>query len=136
FLREVAASDRYDAAIIPRTNYDFGHPPSSPLQRYEPQLRMYRRTKVTWPEIPNALPRVDPDRVHRIEDRDDLVIVHERSRTIPEVIDRVARYAPLQAQSMIDRGEVFTARRMIGSMAELIYRHFWLGRAWRDGIPG
>ena len=135
-LREVAERPEVHAVVIPRMNYDFGYPPSSPLQRYEPQLRMYRRSEVAWPEIPNALPMVPETHVHRVPSRDELVMVHERSRNIPEVIDRVVRYAPLQAQSMIDRGEMFTARRMIGELGEGIYRHFLLGRAWRDGVPG
>jgi hypothetical protein len=63
-------------------------------------------------------------------------MVHERSRNIPEVIDRVVRYAPLQAQSMIDRGEAFTARYMVADLGEGIYRHIFVGRAWRDGVPG
>jgi glycosyltransferase involved in cell wall biosynthesis len=135
-LRDVATREDIHAIVIPRMNYDFGYPPSSPLQRYEPQLRMYRRSQVAWPEIPNALPDVPEAHLARLPDRDDLVIIHERSRTIPEVLDRVVRYAPLQAQSMIDRGEVFTARRMIGALSEGVYRHVVLGRAWRDGVPG
>lgn len=135
-LREAAADPTHHAVVIPRTNYDFGFPPSHPLQRYEPQLRMYRRSGVSWPEIPNALPDVPEAHLARIPDRDDLVIIHERSRTIPEVLDRVVRYAPLQAQSMIDRGETFTARKMLGALGENVYRHVLLGRAWRDGVPG
>lgn len=135
-LREAAEDPAHRAVVIPRTNYDFGYPPSHPLQRYEPQLRMYRRSAVAWPEVPNALPEVDDAHTVRVPDQDDLVIVHERSRSIPEVLDRVVRYAPLQAQSMIDRGEVFTARRMLGALGENVYRHLILGRAWRDGVPG
>lgn len=135
-LRRAAATPQIRAVVIPRMNYDFGYPPSSPLQRYEPQLRMYRRSLVEWPVVPNALPEVPEENVYRIPPRDDLVMIHERSRNLPEVIDRVVRYAPLQAQSMIDRGETFTARRMIGDLGEGVYRHFLLGRAWRDGVPG
>lgn len=135
-LRRAAADPAVHAVVIPRTNVDFGFPPSHPLQRYEPQLRMYRRSEVAWPEVPNALPEVPAAHTARLPDRDDLVIVHERSRSIPEVLDRVVRYAPLQAQSMIDRGETFTARRMLGALGEGLYRHLLLGRAWRDGVPG
>jgi hypothetical protein len=37
---------------------------------------------------------------------------------------------------MIDAGEVFTARRMAGTLAEKLYRHFVVSRALRDGVPG
>jgi glycosyltransferase involved in cell wall biosynthesis len=135
-LERLARRTEVDAVVIPRMNYDLGYPPSNPLQRYEPQLRMYRRSKVTWPVIPNALPTVADDRLHRLPQRDDLVLIHDRSRNIPEVLDRVIRYAPAQAQSMIDRGEVFTAGAMLRTLASKIYRQFFAGQALKDGVPG
>ena len=135
-LRRVAARDDVDAVVIPRMNYDLGYPPSNPRERYEPQLRMYRRAAVAWPTVPNALPEVPEARTHRVAARDELVMVHDRHRNVPEVVDRVARYAVLQAQSMIDRGEVFTARAMLLSLGRRTYRQLIAGRAWRDGVPG
>ena len=135
-LRCVAARDDVDAVVIPRMNFDLGFPPSHPLQRYEPQLRMYRRSRVVWPTIPNALPRVPEERLHRVPARDELVMTHDRSRSIPEVVDRVVRYAPVQAQSMVDRGEVFTAARMLRALGGDVYKHFFRAQAYRDGVPG
>lgn len=135
-LRRLAPRAELDAIVIPRMNYDLGYPPSNPVQRYEPQLRMYRRCRVQWPVIPNALPVVPEDRLHRLPQRDDAVLIHDRSRNIPEVLDRVLRYAPAQAQSMIDRGEIFTARAMLGTLASKIYRQFVVGQAFKDGVPG
>jgi glycosyltransferase involved in cell wall biosynthesis len=135
-LRRLSQRSDLDAIIIPRMNWDLGYPPSSPVQRYEPQLRMYRRSEVTWPTVPNALPVVAQDRTYRLPDDDALVLIHERSRTIPEVLDRVIRYAPAQAQSMIDSGHVFTAKHMLFAMVAQIDKEFFRGRAWRDGVPG
>ena len=135
-LRRVSTRVDVDAVVLPRMNIDFGYPPSSPLQRHEPQLRMYRRDSVAWPVFPNALPEVGEDRVLRLPPRDELSLIHERNRNIPEALDRVRRYAPAQAQAMIDAGEVFTARRMILTLGEKLYRHFVQARALRDGVPG
>jgi glycosyltransferase involved in cell wall biosynthesis len=135
-LSRVAADKKIDAVVIPRMNYDFGYPPSSPWQRYEPQLRMYRRSRVAWPTAPNALPKVDEKRLYRVAQRDDFVLVHDRSRNIPEVLERSIRYAPVQAQSMIDRGEVFSARAMIWTLSRQVVRHFFKAQALRDGVPG
>jgi glycosyltransferase involved in cell wall biosynthesis len=135
-LRRLAARADLDAVVVPRMNFDFGHPASSPLQRYEPQLRMYRRAAVRWPDFPNALPQVPEDRLARVEARDELTLAHDRNRNVPEAIDRVRRYAPAQAQAMIDAGEVFSARRMLTTLAEKLYRHFVVSRALRDGVPG
>jgi len=135
-LARASARSDVDAVVVPRMNFDFGYPATSPLQRYEPQLRMYRRAAVRWPAFPNALPEVSEDRVLRLPQRDELTLVHDRNRNIPEAIDRVRRYAPAQAQAMIDAGEVFTARRMLLTLAEKLYRHFVVARALRDGVPG
>ena len=135
-LQRLAGSTELDAVVIPRMNFDLGYPPSNRLHRYEPQIRMYRRGRVKWPVIPNALPAVPADRLHHLPQRDDLVLIHDRSRNIPEVLERVIRYAPAQAQSMIDRGEVFTARAMLRTLGSKIYKQFFVGQAFKDGVPG
>jgi glycosyltransferase involved in cell wall biosynthesis len=135
-LRRVAERDDVDAVVIPRMNYDLGYPPSDPGERYEQQLRMYRKAAVVWPTVPNRLPIVPAERTHRVPSRDELVMIHDRSRNVPEVVDRIARYATLQAQSMIDRGERFSARAMVESLGSRFMRRFVHGSAWRDGVPG
>jgi len=135
-LQRLAQRDEFDAIVIPRMNFDLGFPPSTPLHRYEPQLRMYRRSKVKWPVIPNMLPTVPDERLYRLPRRDEFVLIHDRSRNIPEVLERVIRYAPAQAQSMIDQGQCFTAKAMLLTLAEKGFRQFVLGKPWRDGVPG
>jgi glycosyltransferase involved in cell wall biosynthesis len=135
-LRRAAQQQHLDAVVIPRTNFDLGYPPSSPIHRYEMQLRMYRPARVTWPIIPNALPEVAEDRKYRVPADDRLVMIHDRSRNVPEILDRVIRYAPMQGQSMLDQGQVFSARAMLEAMAQVIDKQFLLGRPWEDGVPG
>ena len=103
-LGRASARADIDAVVVPRMNFDFGYPATSPLQRHEPQLRMYRRAAVRWPTFPNALPEVSEERVLRLPARDELTLVHDRNRNIPEAIDRVRRYAPAQAQADDRRG--------------------------------
>ncbi len=135
-LRRISARLDVDAVVVPRMNFDFGYPATSPLQRYEPQLRMYLRNTVRWPAFPNALPELPENRLLRLPARDALVLVHDRNRNIPEALDRVRRYAPEQAQAMIDAGEVFSAGTMLATLGEKLYRHFIQARALRDGVPG
>lgn len=135
-LRRVATRDDVDLVEIPFTHWDFGYPPSHRLHRYDPKPRFYRRERVSWPAEPNKLPTVAPERLHKLANRDELVIVHERNRTIPEALDRAMRYAPAEAQAMIDRGETFTARRMLATLADKTRKQFVYGEPWRDGMPG
>ncbi len=125
-----------DAVAIPFMNYDLGYPARHPVHRYDPKPRFYRRGRVRWPEVPNALPDVPPDRLLRLPSRDDVVMIHERNRTVPEAIERALRYAPAEAQSMIDRGQVFTAGAMLRTLGGKAYKQFVVARPWREGVPG
>jgi glycosyltransferase involved in cell wall biosynthesis len=135
-LQAAAADEGIDAVVIPRMNCDFGFEPTHWTQRYEPQLRMYRRSAVAWPTRPNRLPTVPPDRTLRLPGRDDLVLRHERSRTIAEVLERSVRYAPIQAQAMLAEGQRFTADAMLRSLGREVRSKLFDGQAWRDGVPG
>jgi len=126
----------FDAVAIPVMNFDFGYPATHPLHRYDPKPRFYRRSAIGWPTFPNALPVIPTERLLELPRTDELVIVHERNRNIVEAVDRVMRYAPAQAQAMIDAGEIFTARRMLAVLSGKIYKQFVYGRAFRDGVPG
>jgi hypothetical protein len=135
-LRRLAARTDVDLVEIPFTHWDFGYPPSHRLHRYDPKPRFYHRERVSWPAEPNKLPTVPPERLHKLANRDELVIVHDRNRTIPEALDRALRYAPAEAQAMIDRGETFTARRMLATLGGKTRKQFVYGEPWRDGMPG
>jgi (heptosyl)LPS beta-1,4-glucosyltransferase len=135
-LRRLAKRCDLDAIVIPRMNIDFGYPPSHPIQRYEPQIRMYRRDRVVWPSFPNKLPEIDEDRLHRLPQKDDVVLIHNRNRSIPEALERAIRYAPAQAQSMIERGDTFTASAMVRTLCQKFHKQFLAGRACQDGVPG
>ncbi len=135
-LRRLAERQDLDLVSIPVMNFDFGYAASHPMHRYDPKPRFYRRGAVSWPTFPNALPEVEPARLHTLPNRDELVILHDRNRTVPEAIERVVRYAPAQAQAMVDAGEVFTARAMLGTLAGKAHRQFVVARPWRDGAPG
>ena len=135
-LKKLAQREDLDAIVIPRMNYDLGYPPSNPIQRYEPQLRMYRRMRVQWPGVPNMLPSVPEDRKFYLPQSDDLVIIHDRSRNVPEILDRVIRYAPMQAQSMLDQGQRFSAKAMLAALSAQVDKEFFRAEAWKDGLPG
>jgi glycosyltransferase involved in cell wall biosynthesis len=135
-LRRLAREHDIDAVAIPVMNYDFGFAASSPVHRFDPKTRFYRRDRVNWPTDPNKLPQVDPARLHRLPDRDDLVLVHHRNRSIPEALDRAIRYAPAEAQLLLDSGEVFTARKMLVRLLRKARKQYVEGRAFDDGVPG
>ncbi len=125
-----------DVVAIPFMNYDLGYPASHPMHRYDPKPRFYRRRAIRWPEVPNALPSVPPERLVTLPRRDELVMVHVRNRTVAEAIERALRYAPAEAQSMVDRGQAFTARAMLRTLGGKAYRQFVVAKPWRDGVPG
>jgi glycosyltransferase involved in cell wall biosynthesis len=125
-----------DAVAIPFMNYDLGYPATHAVHRYDPKPRFYRRDRVRWPEAPNTLPAIAPDRLLSLPSEDRFVMIHERNRTVAEAIERALRYAPAEAQSMIDRGQVFTARAMIRTLGGKAYKQFVVAKPWQEGVPG
>jgi glycosyltransferase involved in cell wall biosynthesis len=135
-LRRASRRDDIDAVEIPFTHYDFGYQPTHRLHRYQPRPRMYRRGVVEWPSEPNRHPPVADGRVLRLPEKDEVVMIHDRNRSVVEALDRVVRYAPAEAQAMIGRGEVFTARRMFATLGGKARKQFIDGEPWLDGLPG
>jgi len=128
--------DDVEGVWIPRQNIDFGHAPQSPAHRYEYQLRMYRRSRVEWPLMPNKLPVISEERVHRVPARDELVLIHIRNRTVAEAVERVLRYAPATAEAWIAAGETFRARDMVRTLTNKARREYGAANALDEGVPG
>jgi glycosyltransferase involved in cell wall biosynthesis len=135
-LRQASIRDDVDAVAIPFTHYDFGYPATHRLHRFDPHPRMYRRGAVEWPSEPNRNPVVAEGRMLWLPESDEVVMIHDRNRSVVEALDRVVRYAPAQAQAMIDRGEVFEARRMFATLRGKLRKQFIHGEPWLDGMPG
>lgn len=135
-LRVAAARADIDAVVVPRMNIDFGWPPAAAGQRYEPQLRMYRRSAVTWPHFPNRLPTVPLERTLHLPKSDDLVLEHERNRSVAETAERLVRYPTAQAEAMLAEGQVFTAQAMGAALRRQFDKHVLDARAWEEGVPG
>lgn len=135
-LRAASTRDDIDVVTIPVMNHDFGYPAATSMHRYDPKPRMYRRGVVRWPTEPNELPVFDPARVHAVPSRDDVVLVHERNRTIVEALERVLRYAPAEAEALLASGETFTARKMLHRAGSKAYKQFVVARSLEEGVPG
>jgi (heptosyl)LPS beta-1,4-glucosyltransferase len=135
-LRELSRRTDIDVVTIPVMNYDFGYLAQTDVHRHDPKPRMYRKGRVEWPTLPNRLPPIATDRAYHVPLQDDLSLVHERNRTIAEALDRVLRYAPAEAQALLDSGEAFTARTMVRHVASKFYRQFVHARSLDEGVPG
>ena len=135
-LRDLSKRDDIDVVTIPVMNYDFGYLAQTDVHRHDPKPRMYRKDRISWPTLPNKLPTLPDGRVHHLPLRDDLSLVHERNRTIAEALERVIRYAPAEAQALLDSGEIFTARKMVTRVGAKFYRQFVHARSLDEGVPG
>ena len=150
-LRRLATRDDIDAVVIPRMNIDLGYAPSSPVQRYEGQLRMYRRDRVQWPLFPNECSRPrgarpplrcesasggPAERLYLLPKEDGMVLLHERNRSLPEALERAMRYAPAEARAMLDAGQTFSGAAIARVLLKAADRQVFEARAWNDGVPG
>jgi glycosyltransferase involved in cell wall biosynthesis len=135
-LRGVSRRTDVDVVTIPVMNFDFGHPASTGMHRYDPKPRMYRKGSILWPTEPNELPQLDAARVHHVPRADEFVLVHDRNRSIAEALERVLRYAPAEAEALLASGETFTARKMVRRATSKAYKQFVQARSLEEGVPG
>ena len=135
-LRELSRRGDLDGAAIAILNHDFGFQAQTGVHRHDRKPRFYRKDRVTWPTLPNLLPEIAPERLYLVPLREELSLIHDRNRTIVEALERVMRYAPAEAQSLLDAGETFTARKMVTYVGGKFYRQFVHARSLDEGVPG
>ena len=124
-----------DVVAIPFMNYDLGYPALHPVHRFDPKPRFYRRELVRWPEIPTPCRACRP--IACWCSRAATTSSWSMSASYGCRGDRAAfRYAPAEAQAMVDRGQVFTARAMLRTLGGKAYKQFVVAMPWREGVPG
>jgi glycosyltransferase involved in cell wall biosynthesis len=135
-LRHISRREDVDAVEIPFMHLDFGRPPTDPLRRYDLKARFYRPDRVSWSPTTNRLVTGSRERLLTLPRDDERVILHERDRDVTGLLDRAMRVAPAEARALLDQGETFSARRMLGVLAEKSHKQLVYGRALDDGVPG
>jgi glycosyltransferase involved in cell wall biosynthesis len=135
-LKWIANRGDVDVVEIPRQPVQLGRVIRSPGLADMPQARFFRRGAVSWPAELHEPPKLDHLRTCALPQRPETSLYHDCWRTIPRILDLIARYAPLEVDRARDRGRHFSLRAMLRAVGAQIVERMIEGRAYEDGIHG
>jgi glycosyltransferase involved in cell wall biosynthesis len=140
-LRRIAASGLHDAVDIPFLQMAFGRVLTSPGGQDGAHPRFFRRGAATWPatihEVPDfsGLRRLDLSALPDWRERG-FAMLHDTWRSPHQVLAKLARYAPQDAERRLERGDRFTFPGMAAAVLQEFRYRFVIGRAYEDGVAG
>jgi glycosyltransferase involved in cell wall biosynthesis len=140
-LREVAREDVWDVVDLPFIQVAFGRALSAPGTQDGTHARFFRRGVTTWPVEIHVMPAFDGlRRLDLSADADwrtlDLAVLHDTWRSPHQVLEKLARYVPKDAERRLARGDVFTFPGAVKAVIGEFHDRFVRGRAYEDGVAG
>jgi len=126
---------RSDAIKIPRKNMVFG----SWIQhsRWWPdyQVRMFKKTALTWPTKIHRPPEVNGS-VFELPPEEKNAILHHNYDSIDGYLFRMMRYAKIEADEKIEQKKEFHLKEATkNAISEFVSRYF-AGEGYKDGMHG
>jgi glycosyltransferase involved in cell wall biosynthesis len=140
-LREVAREDAWDVVDLPFIQAAFGRALSAPGTQDGAHPRFIRRGVATWPAEIHMMPTFHGlRRLDLSADGDwrklDLAVLHDTWRSPHQVLEKLARYVPKDAERRLARGDTFTFQGMVQAVIGEFHDRFVRGRAYEDGMAG
>lgn len=137
-LKEVAASENYDAIKIPRLNFMFGevvsHTGWDPYT--DAQLRFFRKGSLIFsPVIHHGTQVKDGARLLVLRDDGDF-IVHFNYIDAEQFISKLNRYTTIEARKIVDSRKPIGAGKFFWTCAKTFIDRYFRRSGWRDGLTG
>src|SRR3989338_8525137 len=99
------------------------------------QVRLFRKSKVTWPKIIHSQPQLTGNGFAVAQD-ERFAIIHHNYGTIDQYLSKGMRYAKAQAKERLDEQKNYTIIDSFNEgLSEFIGR-FFAEKGYRDGIHG
>jgi len=125
----------YDYFKIPRKNIIFGRWIKHSRWWPDYQIRIFKKSKVTWPKIIHRQPKVKGEGM-TLEAKEDLALIHHNYQNIDEYLLKARRYAKYEAGEIFESGNPFHFKDAVTkSLNEFISRYF-AASGYKDGTQG
>lgn len=136
-LRRKSLDENIGIVEIPFRHYILGACAEYSGWGYTPLPRFFRKGAITFTgTIHDYMHRSTNAPVLRLELCSPFCIIHFNYRDSGHFVEKLNRYTGIEAQNLMDRGEVFSYSRLfIGSLREF-YRRYLPGRGYREGVRG
>jgi len=126
---------KYDAIKIPRKNMVFGSWVQHSRWWPDYQVRLFKKTAVTWPTKIHQQPAVTGDTLELPPDENN-AILHHNYESIDDYIVRMMRYAKIEAAEKIEQKKEFHLKEATqNAISEFVSRYF-AGEGYKDGMLG
>lgn len=126
---------KYDAIKIPRKNMVFGSWVQHSRWWPDYQIRLFKKTSVTWPTKIHQQPEV-VGTIFELPAEEKNAILHHNYESIDEYIVRMMRYAKIEAGEKIEQKREFHLKEATQTaISEFVSRYF-AGEGYKDGMLG
>lgn len=127
------------------SNYDFFSIPRKNIimkkwiqhSRWWPdyQIRLFKKTSVTWPIKLHAQPEVTGNG-YTVEEKEELALVHYNYENLTEYFEKMIRYANAESDELIQTKQTYTLNHAVkNALQEFISRYF-ADKGYKDGTHG
>ncbi len=137
-LLAIAASEPFDAVLIPHRNYIFGRLMAgsgwAPLQ--DMHVRFFKKTMMSYGNRVHRFAQLDPSaRIYRLLDPD-CGFIHFNYLDVEHFLSKLNRYTTIEAENEFQAGVPFNLRRTLLRAAWEVVNRLVFKRGYRDGFQG
>ncbi len=104
-IRIASENKQVDYVRIPRKNIIFGKWMKASMWWPDYNIRFFKKGKVTWGDKIHRPPQTNGEGLD-ISESEELAIIHYHYQSITQFLDRMVRYTKIQAQELVDEGDV------------------------------
>ncbi len=134
-LQEIADIDEISYVEIPRQNIIFGKWMKNSMWWPDYNIRLFRKVSVVWGDEIHRPPKTTGLGL-RLDDEEDLAIIHHHYESISQFIKRIDRYTSVQSEELVKSGYKFNWIDLIHKpVGEFLSRYF-ANRGFEDGLHG
>ena len=134
-LKKIVKENEVDYVKIPRKNIIFGQWIKHSRWWPDYNVRFFKKGKVKWSEKIHASPEAK-GKEKKLEAKEINVLIHYNYQSISQYLERLNRYACIQAENLIAGGYRFKWSDLIRKPSDEFLSRFFAGRGYKDGLHG
>lgn len=133
-LQEVASLNQADFVSLPRKNIIFQKWIKSCGWWPDENIRFFQKGFVVWNKEIHSQPQTKGRELHLAGE--EMALVHHHYRSIFEYIERLNRYALIQAKELFDKGQKFHWSDLIQKPLQEFLTRFFAESGYKEGVHG
>jgi len=136
-LQRIAMEGMIDVVEIPFRTVIFGHSMQAHGVSDQPHPRFFRAGVISWPSEIHGRPELAGLRCYTIPSYGPAFAIHHDTwRSVPIVLDKIARYAPQDVENLRQQQAHFSLVTLLSAIVGGFANRMLEGRAYEDGMPG